>query len=240
MSMSELQIGAEMPAIVGEIEAGRSAKVRREINKLVKGVSANTFDLAELLFETKSKNFYKDWGFDSFGKYAKSLEIKYSKCYYLVKIIRNMQAADLKREEYEPVGLTKLRTISRLDPEGEFNGVPMPMVIRTLTQKAATMTPEEVTIEVDTILGLVEDDSMVWLNVKIKKSARDNVIIPAMALAKKHSPESQTQDEDGNYHDMSDGAALEMIAANFLADPNYNSEDEVEPATKEDKIPATE
>jgi hypothetical protein len=40
-------------------------------------------------------------------------------------------------------------------------------------------------------------------------------------------PESQTKDEEGNYKDPSDGAALEMICANFLADPNFNPPEEI-------------
>lgn len=216
--------------IVGEVEAGRPAKVRREINKLVKGVSVNTFDLAELLYEAKSKDYIREWGFESFSKFAKSLDIKYTKCYYLVKIVANMTSAGLTRAQYEPIGLVKLRAISRLDTDGDYKGTPMPQIIRELTLKAGQMTPEEVTFEVETILGLTLDESMVWLNLKVKKLAKENVIKPAMALAKKHMPESQTQDEDGVYHDPSDGAAIEMICANFLADPNYNPPVEQDPS----------
>jgi hypothetical protein len=230
-----------VPAVVGEIEAGRAAKVRREINKLVKGVSTNTFDLAELLFEAKSKAYYSP-DFESFSKYAKSLDIKYTKCYYLVAIVSNMYAADLKRAQYEPIGLVKLRAISRLKATGEYKEVPMPLVIRELTLKAGQMTPEEVTAEVDAILGLTEDESFVWLNIKMKKLARENAVKPALALAKKHMPESQTKDpETGVYIDPSDGAALEMICANFLADPNFNpTETTVDPAPEVDDDPATD
>lgn len=233
MSMEELGIGAAIPAIVGEVEAGRAAKVLRDINKLVKGVSTDTFDLAELLHEAKSNHYYSP-AFESFSKYAKSLKIKYTKCYYLVKIVENMKAADVAREKYEPVGLVKLRAISRLDPKGEYKGIAMPLIIRELTLKAEGMTPEEVTHEVESILGLTEDESLVWLNVKMKKLARDNAVRPALALAKKHMASSQTKDpETGEYTDPSDGAALEMICANFLADPNWNPSDNPNDLTTE-------
>src|ERR1035437_1825620 len=226
-----------VPVIVGEVEAGRAAKVRREINKLVKGVSTNTFDLAELLHEAKTGHYYSP-DFESFSKYAKSLDIKYTKCYYLVKIVENETAAGLKRSEYEPAGLVKLRTISRLETEGSYKDVPLPLIIRELTLKAPQMTPEEVTFEVETILGLTLDESMVWLNIKLKKLARENCVKPALALAKKHMPESQKKDADGNFIDPSDGAALEMICANFLADPNFNPSDagpaEVSPTEVDD------
>jgi hypothetical protein len=232
--------------IVGDQEAGRAATVRRAINKLVASTITSTFDLADLLYEAKSKLYYTGWGFESFSKYAKSLALKYSKSYYLVKIVENMRAAGLEREQYEPVGLTKLRIISRLKPETEFNGTPVSLLIRELTLKAGQMSPEEVQYEVDTIMGLTEDESLVWINIKVKKLARENVIKPALEKAKKHLGTTPSPEEEGQHVDATDGRALEMICANFLADPNFDtpeltvaeilttsSEDAIEPAGDE-------
>lgn len=223
-----------IPAVVGEVEAGRAAKVRREINKLIKGVNTSNFDLMDLLYEVKANHYYSP-DFESFSKYAKSLDIKYSKSYYLVKIKGMMLAVNVDRDVYEPIGTGKLRVISKLSVEGEYKGVPMTQIIKELTLKAQQMSAEEVEFEVNTILGLTEDESMVWLNLHLKKLARDNVVKPALALAKKHMPESQTKDEDGNFVDPSDGAALEMICANFLADPNFNPTEE-QPSEIEQEI----
>ena len=218
---------SEIPAVVGEVDAGIAARLKREVVKLIKGVSASSFDLADRLYEIKSKNLH---GHPSFSQYLKSLAdygLKYSKGYYLYRVTENGVDAGLKREEYEPVGLTKLRLITRLKSAGEFNGVPMPLVIRELTLKAVTMTPEEVQFEVDTILGMTEDDAMVHINFKVKRSAREDVIKPALQLCKKNCPESQLVDgETGAVTEMSDGAALEMICADYLSDPNWNTEDE--------------
>ena len=213
-------------AIVGEVEAGRAATVRRQINKLVAQTNTNTFDLAELLYESKSKIYYPGWGFETFSKYAKSLAIKYTKSYYLVRIVENMTAAGLTREQYEPVGMTKLRMISRLKPEDEFKGTPVSLLIRELTLKAAEMTPDEVQLEVDTIMGLTEDESMVWMNVKVKKLAKDNVIQPALARMKKFIGTQPSEVDEGQQADASDGRAFELICANFLADPNYEVTEE--------------
>ena len=221
-------------AIVGEQDTSRAGKVRREINKLIKGVSTNTFNLADLLFEAKAERFFTKWGFETFSKYAKSLDIKYTKSYYLVKIVENMKGAGLTREEYEPTGLGKLRVISRLSLAGEYKGIPMPMVIRELTLKAKNMSLEEVQFEVDTILGMTEDESMVWMNIHLKKLARENVVKPALARAKNHLP--QTEDDEGQHKDASDGAALEVICANFLTDPNFADPEE----TAEIETPSTE
>ena len=65
----------EQSVIVGEVEAGRAAKVRREVNKLIKATNASTFDLAELLLEMKENQYYSP-EFESFYKYAKSLRFE--------------------------------------------------------------------------------------------------------------------------------------------------------------------
>ena len=217
--------------VVGDVEAGRAAKVRREINKLIAGVNLSTFDLAERLYDVKTNQYFTAYGYESFSKFVKDLNgLKYSKGFYLTRIVDLMKGAALERDAYEPVGLTKLRAISKLSLEGEFNGVPMPLVVRELTLKAAAMDYEQVVEEVNKILGLTEDESMVWLNFSVKKSVRDLVILPAIELAIKHMPSSQTTDDEGNHIDPSKGAAIEVIAANFLADPNFNAEfkDEVD------------
>lgn len=212
--------------LVGEVETGRAATVRRQINKLIAVSNTSDFDLSDLLYETDTKLYYTAWGFESFSKFAKSLALKYTKSYYLLKIKKNMVAAGLEREQYEPVGKTKLRSISRLNPESEFNGTPVNLLIRELTLKAGQMTPEEVNFEVDTIMGLTEDESMVWVNLKVKKLARENVIKPAFEKMKKHLGTQPDPDNEGQYVEASDGRALEMIAANFLADPNYDTPDD--------------
>ena len=210
--------------IVGEQDTSRAATVRRRINKLIKETNSSTFDLMDLLHESKAKNYISGWGFESFSKFAKSLDIKYTKCFYLVAIKENMAAAGLERNEYEPVGMTKLRMISRLDPEVEYNGTPVKLLIRELTLKAKEMDPDEVQLEVDTILGLTEEESMVWMNIRVKKLSKDNVILPALRKAKRYM--GQQKDDEGEFHDATDGAALEMICADFLADPNYDTLDD--------------
>ena len=160
----------------------------------------------------------------SFSKYAKSLDIKYSKAYYLVNIREKMLAAGLERVQYEPVGLGKLRVIARLKPDTEYQGTPVSLLIRELTLKAGTMSQEEIQFEVDTIMGLTADESMVWINIKVKKLARENVIKVAFEKMKKHLGTVPDETEaEGQHKDASDGRALEMICANFLADPNYDT-----------------
>lgn len=225
-------------AIVGEVEAGRATQVRRQINKLISQANSSTFDLAELLYEAKTKLYFTGWGFESFSAYAKSLEVKYSKSYYLVRIVENMIAAGLERPQFEPVGLAKLRLIAKLKPDTEFKGTPVSLLIRELTLKAPELSLEEVQIEVDTIMGLVADESMVWWNVRMKKLARENVVIPAVACMKKFIGTQPSEEGEGQQAEVSDGRALELICANFLADPNYEVPEAPQPPTEDE--PAAE
>ena len=228
----------EPAAVVDEAEAGRAAKVRKEINKLISETNEATFTLMDLLHESKSKGYFRKWGFSTFSEYAKSLKLKYSKSYYLVAIKNAMNAAGIARSDYEPVGMTKLRIIAQLKPEDTYKEIPGNLAIYELTMKAGQLSAEDIQLEVDTLMGRVADDSMVWLNLRLKKAARDNVIRPALELAKKHIG-SVAVDEDGQHKDASDGAALEVICGNFLADPNFAFEETNATGTSDIVVPNT-
>jgi hypothetical protein len=216
-----------LTAVVGEAVAGQAAKFRDEINDLIAGINTSEFDLAERLYEVKSLQYYIAWGYDTFGQYAKSLALKSSKSYYLVRIVKNMTEAGLTREQYEPLGIAKLRVISKLDlvEEGKpvlYNDLPMTDYIKELvTTAAANMSLEEVEQVVDKLQGKTGDDAMVWLNISMKKAARDNVVLPAIEVAKLHLGTSGV-DADGKAKDASDGRAVEVICADFMSDPNNN------------------
>ena len=212
------------PGIIGEVEAGRASKVRKEIKKLILAASTSAFDLAELLFEAKSNNYYREWGFQTFPQYAESLavgDMKTSKCYYLVRMVETMTACDIPRSTYEPVGRTKIRVITKLKPEVEYQGTPGKQAIKELVAKAGQLSYEELNEAVDELLGAVGDDAMCWLNIHVKKLSRENVIKPAIERARKHIGSVATDENTGEALDASEGAALEVICANFLADPNF-------------------
>src|ERR1035437_7692834 len=118
-TVSDNTVGLLAPSvIVGEAVAGESAQALKQVTQLVKGISTNTFDLAEALHKVKKNKFYYP-KYDTFGEYAKTLELKLTKAYYLIKLVENMEAAGVSRAEYEPVGITKLRMLSRLDRSEE-------------------------------------------------------------------------------------------------------------------------
>lgn len=214
-----------LPAIFGEIEAGRSAKVREQIKTLLTNVHTYTLDVAELLSEVRKNKYYIQWGYNSFREYAVELDIKESKAQYLARIADVMEAIGAARADYENVGLSKLREITSLDTSGEYthpNGgstVPMKDIIAGLLESSKDMSYAEVKEYVKTIKGLTGDDELVWINFCLKKAAKEEVVLPALELVRKQLG-SKGVDTDGMAVEYSDGACLESICADFLADPN--------------------
>lgn len=217
--------------IVGESQAGRSSIVRKQLEGLLSTLNKSTFDLAELLFEVKSNGYYQPWGFNTFQEYVNSLDIKARKAQYLVRIVDVMDEMGITREVYEPLGVAKLREISSLEPKEMYTdaaGVQTPMgdMIVGLVDKAKDMPLEEVKQHVKTLKGLVGEDELIWLNFSAKKVVVDEVIRPALELAKANIG-SVGKDDEGNSKDASDGRALEVIAIEFLNDPSnqFNTEE---------------
>src|ERR1017187_7270500 len=112
------------PAIVGEATAGRKAELaalRRRMLLLSCDITKNTFDLAEAFLEAQESHCYLEWGFESLWEYASlELGIKHRKAQYLARIVKVCRECGVARAVYEPVGVTKLREITTLDPGASF------------------------------------------------------------------------------------------------------------------------
>ena len=216
-------------AIVGEAIAGEAAQTLKQVKALIKGLSSNTFDLAQALYKVKKNKYYAP-KFLTFSEYAKDLDIRLSKCYYLVKLVEVMESVGVPREAYEPVGIAKLRSICRIELTDQganpklYEGIPAAEVIRTLVYTSSQYTPESMDERVKEFQGLMGDDAMVWLNISLKAVARKRWE-QAVALAQKLIG-SVSKDSDGIYHDASVGRCVEIIAENYLQDPNNYPEGE--------------
>lgn len=225
---------ATPPAIVGEAEAGRSSAVLKELEKLSKGIETDTFDIGELLAEVKSQQYFQSWNYESFNEYVdKALNMKPRKAAYLVRIVTVSEIMGLPRARYEKLGMTKVREIFSLDPNGFFvnqekaQNEPMSGHILRLLDEAPDMTPTEVTAEVQRLKGLDKENTLVWARAKIPKAAKEQVYDVAIELAKARLG-SVGREDDGTAIDYSDGAALEAICADFNSDPNNQPETEKE------------
>jgi hypothetical protein len=217
---------ANAAVIIGEEEAGRSAKVRATLEVLVKNISKSTLDIAELLQEVKSRGYYHGWGYNTFTEYVSELDVKARKAQYLVRIVDVMNDVEIPRATYEPLGLSKLREITSLNHESDYvdpkdpNQItPMSELIVDLVNRGRDMSLDEVKDTVRTLKGLVGENEIVWMNFGITKAAKEKTIVPALELMKQHIG-SVGYDDEGMAVDSSDGKALEYICAEYINDPN--------------------
>lgn len=222
-------------AIVGEVVAGAAAKraqaIRTQINGLNELVTSSTFDLAELLAEVKGAGYFGSWGYQTFPDYVElELGMKPRRAHYLVRIHNIMKQLNIPRSLYEMVSITKLREIVRLEPGDFYHNLetgenePLAGHIVRLVESAQSLSMEQIVNEIKRLLNLVGDDELTWWNVSVKRIVRESVILPAMELARQRMG-SAGKDNEGVAVEYSDGAVLEMICAEFLADPN-NTVDE--------------
>jgi len=175
--------------IVGEAIAGEASQTLKQVKQLVKNLSANTFDLAEALHKVKTQKFYHP-KYDTFADYIATLDIKVSKCYYLCKMVSVMEQCGIDRATYEPVGLAKLRIITRIkvmDDEGKdttFEGVPTKLLVKDMIEKAGSWQPEALDLRVKEIQGLVGDNASAgWINFPVtyaQKAAWEKAVALAM------------------------------------------------------------
>jgi len=220
-------VNNNVPVIVGEKVAGESAKVRKELEKTLKLSSCSMFDIADLCYKIKKNSLYE--GFVTFNKFLESLNFKYSRLRYLTRMAEVMDIVGIPRTKYEPLGLSKLRSITSLDPEKTWvnpdtqEETPISAFIKGFVEKGADMPLTEIDQHVRTLKGLVGAEAMGWMHLYMKQLAIEQVARPALDLAKAKIG-SVGKDEEGNSKDATDGAAAEAIFAAFLSDPSNEME----------------
>ena len=219
--------------IVGAVEPGERAEVTRALKRLIKQVNTNLFDIAELLFKAKTRHLYTE---PTFIEYAVSLGLKKRKAEYLERIARIMDGAGIPRTEYEPIGIAKLRAITRLHPltkEGAVNmytnpvtqeSHPMAEYIVGITEQAlAGRDIKDIEKDVRVLKGEVGENDMVWRNFRLPRVVDENTIAPALEKAAINIGTVAT-DENGVAKEVQDWRKLEVLAVEYLHDTTTDPE----------------
>lgn len=224
-------------AIHGEAVAGHAAAMqalRKRMLLLSTDLTRNTFDLAEAFLEAQESHCYAEWGFDSLGEYASlELGIKHRKAQYLARIVKVCRECGVLRKDYEPVGVTKLREITTLDPGTTFYNAetkthePMVDHIVRLIAEAPENSTVEVEQEVERLKGMTGDNAMVTRAYKVTQSCWEYVIARCFESIRKRLG-SAGRDGTGQAKDYSDGAVIEALCAEYNSDPRnfYEEPDE--------------
>lgn len=84
------------------------------LTELVKWQEQNDLEMGKVLLEIKTGEFYKLWGFTSFGKWLESRPrgLTYTKGFYLVSIAAKLKSARIPSDIADAVGISKLRYIN--------------------------------------------------------------------------------------------------------------------------------
>lgn len=229
--------------IHGEAIAGKKAKsleLRKRIMLLSTDLDKYTFDLAEAFFEAQESGSYIEWGYESLGKYASiELGIKHRRAQYLARIVRVCRECGIARKDYEPVGVTKLREITTLNPSELYYNAeekkhePMVEHIVRLVAEAPENSTTEVELEVARLKGQVGENAMITRAFRVTVSCWDNVISPCLEAIRKRLG-SAGRDGTGAAREYTDGNCYEALCAEYNADPRnfYEEPDESQTQTE--------
>ena len=140
-----------------------------------------------------------------------------------------MQRSWAHKSQYEPAGVSKLRVITTLDPEGTFwnkdthaNEDLAEHIVRLILD-SDKMNLEQVEDEVARLRGQSGPDRRVVRSYTTDITTWTNVISAAIEKARKYLG-SKGRDGEGNAVEYSEGACYECICASFLADLNYEDD----------------
>ena len=210
--------------LYGEQQAGRAASVRKILSVLASNVHEATFDIAELLAEAKSTGYFRSWGYETLADYAqKELHIRQRKSQYLVRVVQVCRHLGIERKHYEPVGITKLREITRLNPEDFYfnpktsTNEKMADHIVQLLADAPDLTADQVEERVKELLGQTGEDEMVWMPAyPVKRAVRDKIILVAQELARRLLGSAGRDSEGHGIWSIAQVAVMEVIYADFI------------------------
>jgi hypothetical protein len=226
--MSDNIIITTPPAIHGEQVAGESAKLRKELEGLIGNINKSQFDVASLLYQTKLNKPYVEWGFSTFVEYVKTLTgIKESKARYLTTIAETFTTVGIPRETYEPLGITRCRYISSLDPTKDWTNpdtgavTPIAEFIKGFVEKGEEIKMDLLKQHVRTLKGISGDNDISFRNLKFQRLVAENTWDKAIELAK-HNAGSVGKDSEGMSLDISDEYAAEIMAIAYLNDGANN------------------
>ena len=225
---STYTVTLESPAALIETDGRRADAVRKRLEQLVTASTLTDFEQADLLAEAKTNGYWQQWKFPSWDDYIKSTGCDLSKreIAYRIQISLGAKLLEVNKTELAAAKMSKLKLIFSLDPtkevadEATLEVESMGNIMKQLVSDAPHKSLKEIAEIVKRLKGETEDEEgeLTWLNLPVRRDAKQ-VVIGAIELAQKLAGTTidvLTKEEK----DLSTAAALELIAGDYLADPN--------------------
>jgi hypothetical protein len=232
--------------IVDSAIAGEAIETRHQLEQVISSMNRSKFDIAELLLKIKRKGYYAPYA--TFDEFRTSLKIKKRTSQYLTKMAAVMEEVGIPRSQYEPLGVSRLRDITSLEPTdiwtNPISGAKTPMrdfIIGFVEYRHEVtgdfIDPELLKRNVRTLKGFVGENDFEFFTFSFQRSTLETVVRPALELAKAHLG-SVKKDDEGISQDATDSSAAVAIFADYLSDPTNDfanlTESEMDSSEPED------
>ena len=223
-----MTVDIENTQIVGEAVAGQAERARRRLQRLINAATQNLFDIGEQLYIVKESRLYQP-EFNTFREYILSLKFKESRARYLARIFEVMNSLSITRSKYEPLGTTRMREITSLDPTGEWinpeNGDKYAIkdFIIKFVDAGESIDINDLRRHVRTLKGFIGENDLTHVTFTLKRIGYENNVRPALEKVKLLMG-TGPKDEEGNAELPSDGAALETMSIIINADETLTLE----------------
>ena len=212
-----------MPQLINRLETSselaiahdareRASEVLSQLQGLKSNLVANLLCMGDLLLEVKQNSYHIISGYSDFQAWLddSKLDMKISQAYYLMRIVSKTNFLDIPRSELEACNISALKEIASLDVDRQADE------IRELVEYAKDHTIKETQSKVDAIKVANGQELYTLKGFRVPNSVLEDVIEPAIEQVRMQY--GQTIDsETGEYIEISDGKALELICGDFLA-----------------------
>lgn len=159
----------------------RSKEVREKIIEEAQKIDESYQNLAQLLHECYENTYYLRWGYSNFKEYCESEGLHYRRSKYLVGIAQVVKDLDIKWDEIEGIGWTKMRALVPILKEQKVVGDWFELAkLHSVKELEALVKDSKIGLDITTSGG----DKVVSLNFKLTPTQAE-IILDAIDHAKR-------------------------------------------------------
>lgn len=238
-------IYSEPPAIIQRAPINRSNAVREAILTIHSSVAHASMEIADLLSEARTAEYYRDWGFGKFGDFTQQvLDMSERQAFYLIKIVTVSAKLNIDRAKLEAAQISKLKEIFTLDPAGFYidkvtdASEPLDAHIVRLVDNCTLLSLDAIREEVKRLKGIAPSEELTWCNFQVTREVKDETVVPTLEMVKEECGE--VTGKDGEAHDVSDGFSLQMLCLYYASAMKEERMERIKAEYKAIEVPTEE